>query len=218
VPQEEGESYTSYIARLLKDKVETIRKAANPFGQMLSSSAGYHKSILDQAQKAYDLSKSFESAIGKARKRKATDNLWDNIQPVKEKFELPDIQVNPTFETNRMLGDLLESMSYLNQYTYEGQNIMYELSKNFDDRTKEFKRQAERTFRLNKWMVGIALLSLVVTSVFSFLNYQTTLRSAERNKEFKENTIEMIDDIGDNQDQLNKILKNTQQKQSAGKE
>ncbi len=49
VPQEEGESYTSYIARLIKDNVETIRKAANPFGQMLTSTAGYHKNILDQA-------------------------------------------------------------------------------------------------------------------------------------------------------------------------
>lgn len=203
-PKGEGERSSQYLIRILRryfeDQGNRLKKMLEPMSGLLASN-----SLAEQYKKfAEPISSHLSTGIFSDSARESllqnfsmSDQLQDTIKAFKRNtFDLeiargsikPDLlQIrplpildSPLIETNRRLGMLLDQMQEMRPLVAQSA----ELIGNMNDTALKMQASFMVNARSTRWYaliaIGIAVLSLVVSSIFSWLSFSNGKQQSEK--------------------------------------
>lgn len=202
-PKNEGESNSQYLIRVLhryldeQSKrmkkilepallasggiVEQYKKLKEAFPRLLGNGfAG--SSAIEALRKNISLSDQLQDTI-KAFKQNTIDQELARIKIEHEPIPLQPLRIpeNPIVETNKRLGNLLDQMGEMRVLAAKSAELIGSLNQTALKMQAAFLGNARSTQRSALIAIGLAVLSLLVSSCFSWLSYHDGIEQSKKN-------------------------------------
>lgn len=202
-PKGEDERSSQYLIRVLRryfeDQGDRLKKMLGPSLLASSSLAEQYKklveplstrlatdilssSALDSLRRNFSLSDQLQDTI-KAFKQNTLDHELARAKIEPELIPLPPLRIpeNPILETNKRLGSMLEQVGEMRSLAAQSAELIGNMNHTALQMQASFLSNARSTQRFAQIAIGIAVLSLAVSSFFSWLSYSGGKEQSERN-------------------------------------
>ncbi len=199
LPQKEDEPNTEYLYRLLcendRRQTESFKKLLKPFSNMSSNISKLVKSNLGISQR---LGRSIYN----------NENRLEIGTSYNPSYDLKNIKLpeNPIHKTNDRLDQVISNIDSLRSLASDSALLIKSLNDTALNMAAEFKESSERDSKHNKIMLFIAVVSLALSALFSFLNYQDSKNKDMENGRFSNLLIEQNEKLDHNLNHLGSSL------------
>jgi hypothetical protein len=135
-------------------------------------------STVDLLRKNLVLSDQLQDSLATFRRA----SRFGSDEPIfkRESLPLPEIPINPAFETNRRLGDLLDYLDRMKPLVVECGELIRNLNDAAIQMLADFGRSTRRADTSNKIIIAFAAASLLVTAVFSVWSFYDSRAQDDR--------------------------------------
>jgi len=160
---------------------DSFKKMLEPVSSLLATNI-YKDSTLESLRMNFSLSDQLKDSI-KAYDRLSVNGILGRAAYEPVIPQMPEIRIpeNPLFETNKRLNKVLELIESMRPLASQSA----ELISNMNDTALRMQSDSIGNARKTEWYtriaIGIAVLSLVVSSLFSWLSYSNAKHDAAKN-------------------------------------
>lgn len=210
-PKGENERSSQYLIRVLRhyfeDQGNRLKKMLEPVSGLLASNAFaeqykklveplssrlasglFNNSALEALRRNFSMSDQLQDTI-KAFKQNTIDReiaratIEPELKPLRH-FTIPEITIpeNPLIETNKRLGSMLDQIGEMRSLAAQSAELIANMNRTALQMQASFISNARSTQKFAQVAIGIAVLSLVFSSVFSWLSYGDGKQQSERNE------------------------------------
>lgn len=208
VPKGENERSSQYLIRVLRnyfeDQGNRLKKMLEPVSGLLASNAFaeqykkfveplssrlasglFNNSALEALRRNFSMADQLQDTI-KAFKQNTIDHeiacatIEPELTPLRH-FTIPEIKIpeNPLIETNKRLGSMLDQVGEMRSLAAQSAELIANMNRTALQMQASFISNARSTQKFALVAIGIAVLSLMVSSLFSWLSYSDGKQQAE---------------------------------------
>ncbi|MBV5340802.1 MAG: hypothetical protein J0665_14805 [Deltaproteobacteria bacterium] len=160
---------------------DSIKKMLEPVSSLLATNI-YKDSTLESLRMNFSLSDQLKDSI-KAYDRSSVNGILGQATYEPVIPQMPEIRIpeNPLIETNKRLNKVLELMEGMRPLASQSA----ELIGNMNDTALRMQSDSISNARKTEWYtriaIGIAVISIIVSSIFSWLSYKNSKQDAAKN-------------------------------------
>lgn len=146
----------------------------------------FANSTLDSIKRSLDASDQLQNSIEKYAGISSVFNSElkaEMANPRHLEVTLPPIPKNPIHETNQILEDLATQIQDMRPLIAQGAEFIRSMNDTALRMQADYIGNAAKTERQTKLAIWIAVVSLVISSIFSYLNYVDSKEVDKKNKE-----------------------------------
>lgn len=204
-PKGDEERSSHYLIRVLRRYLDEqscrLKKMMEPVSGLLASSAlaEQYKKLVEPISSRLASSMFNDSAVESFRRNLSmSDQLQDTIKAFKQstldrdmarslieprlpEFRLPPILESPIVETNKRLGSMLEQMREMRPLVTQSAELIGNMNDTALKMQASFMNNARSTQMYALLAIGIAVVSLLVSSFFSWLSYSDARQQSDKN-------------------------------------
>ena len=217
LPKKEGEKDSEYLLRVMRHYLNEQRRRfseiTKPLFTHLGSLGDPLKSVRDTLRENLFLSDRLGALASISEPAFGPANIGKpDLTPALEMPSIPELPENPVYETNQRLSDVLDYIDKIRPLIFDSANLIRSLNDASIRMLTDYSRNARRTELYSLGMIFIAALSLVVTAVFSIMNYTSRNDSAARTEQLVEEFSTQVQSLSDAQgDRTDRLIVELQQ-------
>lgn len=160
---------------------DSIKKMLEPVSSLLATNI-YKNSTLESLRMNFSLSDQLKDSI-KAYDRSSFNGILGRAMYEPVTPQMPEIRIpeNPLIETNKRLNRVLELMESVRPLASQSAELISNMNETALRMQSDSISNARKTEWYTRVAIGIAVLSLVVSSFFSWLSYSNAKHDAAKN-------------------------------------